>query len=153
MISLRRLGEPSVLKENKAKWQGRYLEELAKSPGKRPSSSQYAHAEVMQTLEAMSFHKCFYCEQSTKTSKEVDHYIDVAEDPGRAFEWTNLYLTCGGGKHGCNNKLTNGSVPVADCLDSCNPTDRPEAHLTFVDEAGRRGGQRKPRPSRLPASL
>jgi len=134
MISLRRLDEPSVLKENKAKWLARYLEDRAKSPGKRPSSSQYAHAEVVQTLEAMSFHKCFYCEQSTKAGNEVDHYIEVAEDPGQAFEWTNLYLTCGGGRHGCNNKIANASLPVANCLDPCNPADRPEDHLTFDDE-------------------
>ncbi len=131
MIPIRRLAEPQVLAENKARWTAKYLEERMKSPGKRPSSSQYAHRDVVATLERMSFHKCFYCEQSTKQCKrEVDHYIEVAERPDLAFEWSNLYLSC----DGCNDKLPNRSIPAAECLDPCDASAKPAEHLTYDDE-------------------
>ncbi|KYF71588.1 hypothetical protein BE11_26830 [Sorangium cellulosum] len=80
----------------------------------------------------MSHHKCFYCEQSTKqTRREVDHYIDVAEDPARAFTWTNLYLSC----WECNHqKQPHRAIPTTDCLDPCAPDAQPSAHLVFDDE-------------------
>ena len=80
----------------------------------------------------MSFHKCFCCEQSTKEcGKEIDHFIEVSEDPDGAFVWTNLYLAC----TKCNDKLPNRTVPVADCLDPCDPVVEPREHLTFDKEA------------------
>lgn len=131
MIPLKRLDEPRVLAENKDKWLTAYRAELAATPKKRPHSAKYAHKEIKSTLEAMSFHKCFYCEQSTKQSTpEVDHYIEVAEQPDLAFKWENLYLSC----QGCNDKLPNRSVPVTDCLDPCDPSTQPADHLTFTDE-------------------
>jgi uncharacterized protein (TIGR02646 family) len=131
MMGLKRLPEPRVLKENAARWSEKYQAERAQSPKKRPSTSQYAHEEVKAALQAMSFHKCFYCEQSTKqTRPEVDHYIDVSERPDLAFEWTNLYLSC----RECNDKLPFTSIQPSDCLDPCDPDVRPEEHLTFEDE-------------------
>jgi 5-methylcytosine-specific restriction endonuclease McrA len=131
MMALKRLPEPRVLTENKARWSEKFQAERAQSPKKRPSTSQYAHKEVVQALQAMSFHKCFYCEQSTKQAKpEVDHYIEVSERPDLAFEWTNLYLSC----RECNDKLPVTSIPPSDCLDPCALDVRPEEHLTFEDE-------------------
>jgi hypothetical protein len=131
VIRLERLGVPQVLAENKDRWLAKYLEERAKDGKRRPPSAQYAHEQVVSTLEAMSCHKCFYCEQSTKQcKKEVDHYIEVAEPPDRAFDWTNLYLSC----DGCNDKLPNKTIPAADCLDPCDPSVVPAEHLTFDDE-------------------
>jgi 5-methylcytosine-specific restriction endonuclease McrA len=131
MIPLRRLEEPRVLAESRERWRDKYLEERAKSPKKRPPHAQYAHKDIVATLEAMSFHKCFYCEQSTKQGKpEVDHYIEVAERPDRAFEWSNLYLSC----NGCNDKLPNTSIPAADCLDPCDASAPPAEHLTYDEE-------------------
>jgi hypothetical protein len=134
MIPLKRLEEPTVLQKNKQQWLTSFLAKREKKPGARPESTQYAHKDIVTRLEAMSFHKCFYCEQSTKPCKAVDHYIEVAEKPEGAFEWTNLYLTCGGGRSGCNNKEPNRSIPVTDCLDPCHPESRPEDHITYVDE-------------------
>lgn len=110
MMALKRLPEPRVLAENKARWSEKYQAERAQSPKKRPSGSQYAHKEVVETLQSMSFHKCFYCEQSTKqTRPEVDHYVEVSERPDLAFEWANLYLSC----RECNDKLPFKSIPPA----------------------------------------
>ena len=54
MIPIRRLDEPEVLKKNKAKWLAAFMERRAVEPGKRPQSSQYAHEQVVRTLEGMS---------------------------------------------------------------------------------------------------
>ncbi|HZF56093.1 MAG TPA: HNH endonuclease [Polyangiaceae bacterium] len=132
MIPVKRLPEPGVLAKNKDRWCAAFLEQRAKDPEKRPSSKQYAHPDVVSTLEAMSYHKCFYCEQSTKPTKgEVDHHVEVAEEPGRAFDWTNLYLSCWGCNH---HKQPNRAVPVVDCIDPCDPRTQPSEHLTFDDE-------------------
>ncbi|WP_437722833.1 HNH endonuclease [Sorangium sp. So ce861] len=139
MIPIKRLPAPDVLARNGERWRTAFLEERAKDPQKRPSSKRYAHPDIVSTLEAMSHHKCFYCEQSTKqTRREVDHYIDVAEDPARAFAWANLYLSC----WECNRqKQPHRSIPVTDCLDPCAPDARPSEHLTFEEELIRaRGG-------------
>ena len=132
MIRLRRLPEPQVLCKNKDKWQKTYLAERAADPAKRPSSRQYAHRDIVDALRGMSFHKCFYCEQSTKDSRaEVDHHVEVAVAPERAFDWHNLYLSC----PDCNRKkLDHAAVSVVSCLDPCNETVDPVEHLTFEDE-------------------
>ncbi len=131
MISIKRLAEPKVLQKNGTKWRGKFIE----SEKKRPPSSQYAHEEIKNTLDAMSFNKCFYCECKLGEGKddrsEVDHHIEVAEKPKLAFEWTNLYLAC----HGCNSKKLNDSqISVSECLDPCDPAVNPADHLTFEKE-------------------
>ena len=144
MIRLTRFAaEPRILAEKKVEWLAAYRLTLAKEPRKRPPSSQYAHKEIVDSLERMSSHKCFYCEQSTKEStREIDHFIEVAEDPDGAFVWANLYLAC----VRCNDKLPNRTVPASDCLDPCDPLVEPLAHLTFEKEAIRpRSGSAKGR--------
>lgn len=89
MIQVERLAEPEVLCRHKDDWCRSFLEERGRDPKKRPHSTRYAHEEIVSTLEAMSHHKCFYCEQSTKGARaEVDHHVDVADQPDLAF-------TCG----------------------------------------------------------
>ncbi len=135
MINIQRLPEPDILKKNKAKWMKAFLEKRAKGDIKRPSHSQYAHQQIRDTLGAMSFHKCFYCECKVGVGKdgnpEVDHHIEVSEEPKSAFKWSNLYLSC----QGCNRgKLDNSQIPVSECLDPCDLTENPADHLTFDDE-------------------
>jgi uncharacterized protein (TIGR02646 family) len=132
VIPIARLLEPEVLAKHKDRWLAAFLDQHAKDRQKRPSSKQYAHPGVVSTLKAMSHHKCFYCEQSTKESRsEVDHHVGVAEDPTRAFTWANLYLSC----YECNrHKERHRSIPVTDCLDPCAPEVRPSEHLTFEEE-------------------
>lgn len=79
----------------------------------------------------MSYHKCFYCEIKVDTGNdEVDHYIEVAESPEKAFDWDNLYLSCAD----CNRKkLPNTTIPAGNCIDPCG-CDHPAEHLTFEDE-------------------
>ncbi len=132
MISITRLPEPPILREKKDRWLAVYLERRASNSSERPNSRQYAHREIRDTLAAMSFHKCFYCETKLRDSEgEVDHYIEVTEEPARAFDWDNLYLSC----HDCNKrKLPNAMLPVVACLDPCAPEEDPASHLTFDDD-------------------
>ena len=94
MIHLERLNKPSILVQKEQQWKDDYFNSPDK---KRPDSSKYAHNEILEQLTSISFHKCFYCERKLKgVSKEVDHYLEVADENGRekAFEWENLFLSC-----------------------------------------------------------
>lgn len=126
-----------MLVTKKAEWTAAFLAKRAAKPGTRPESRRgYAHPEVRAALEAMSHYKCFYCERSVKGDEgeqkaEVDHYIEVAQRPELAFEWTNLYLAC----RECNKaKMGHATISVEDCLDPCDETAEPEKHLIFEDE-------------------
>lgn len=132
MISVTRLPEPSILTQKKEKWLAAFLKKRELKPGTRPDSRQYGHQEIRETLEAMSFHKCFYCEHRlVETKGEVDHYVEVAEKSEWAFEWNNLYLSC----PACNRgKLFNTAIPASDCLDPCDITKIPSEYLAFDDE-------------------
>jgi hypothetical protein len=129
VIPLRRTNEPRVLAENRDKWLEKFREKRAATPGHRPPSSQYAHEDIVLALEAMSFKKCFYCEALAE-SREVDHYVEVAEQPERAFIWENLYLSC----KLCQSKARHQEIAVTDCLDPCDPAVAPRDHLDFIDE-------------------
>lgn len=142
MIPVARLDEPRVLAEHKEEWTRAFLEKHAQDPNVRPRSERYAHREVKATLAAMSHHKCFYCEGSTKEeAPEVDHHVEVARRPDLAFEWQNLHLAC----KGCNQaKKRAVAIPAAECLDPCLPGVDPSEHLAFEDEIIRaRDGSRR----------
>ncbi len=131
MIPIKRLEEPEILKAKKAQWDQTYRDRCAKKPDAKPRHNQYAHEEVKCRLQAMSYHKCFYCEQSVKDRCEVDHYIEVAERPDLAHDWKNLYLAC----FDCNHKKQRNSViPVAECIDPCDTCIDPSEHLAFKGE-------------------
>lgn len=129
MIRIQRLEEPDVLKTKKAQWDRAYQDRRAKKAGAKAWSSQYGHEEIKCRLQAMSHHKCFYCEQRVKENCEVDHYIDVAERPELAHDWRNLYLAC----CECNRrKQPNKVIPVDKCLDPCDVSVDPAEHLAFA---------------------
>ncbi len=134
MIRIKRLPEPEILSKNKGKWLDKYLKRKQSAPGARPSSRQYGHPDIRNVLKAMSFGKCFYCEcklGEKEGDEEVDHYVEVGENPKLAFEWENLYLSC----YGCNRKkMPNKSIPATDCVDPCDTNEDPALHLTFEDE-------------------
>ena len=120
MRHIERLPKPAILREKEAEWQEKYEEKLAENPKARPDNSKYAHRQITDTLYAMSYGKCFYCE--TKLSggnKEVDHYVEVALDHSKAYDWSNLYLAC----TNCNDKLDNEAIPVTEALDPCTDSD------------------------------
>ena len=79
MIPIAREAEPEILREKNAEW----LTKFVASGNKRPPSKQYAHAQVVTTLHAMSHGKCFYCE--SKGPLSVDHYIECVSTGATTF--------------------------------------------------------------------
>ncbi|MGL4584236.1 MAG: hypothetical protein ACRCVU_14790 [Flavobacterium sp.] len=130
MRHINRLNKPQKLVDNEEVWTERFI-----ASGKdRPNSTQYGHIEIKEALARSSFYKCFYSEVKFNDLSEaqVDHYVEVSEDPSKAFEWENLYLS-----HKDSNvgKITNRALPNMDCLDPCTATDAEiEEHLDFEDE-------------------
>lgn len=128
MIRLERTARPDILSRKAEGWTNAFVATRSVDPKHRPDSRQYAHREVREALRDMSRAKCFYCEtQLAEADETVDHFVEVADDDSLAFEWTNLYLCCGG----CQAKRT--SVPRDDALDPCGDIE-PYEHLTFDDE-------------------
>ena len=124
MISLKRLPEPRILRERGPQWTREFLA----SNDPRPRSNRYRHKEIKQTLQAISFGKCFYCEQMLAEGEaEIDHYVEVAKDRRLAYAWTNLYWSC----RGCIDKLPEDTIPCNTCLDPFDPDVDPSDHLTY----------------------
>ncbi len=71
MIRIERLPEPEILKKKKEKWLALYLQKLKDTPGARPPSGKYAHREIRETLESMSFHKCFFCDGPFLSNRHI----------------------------------------------------------------------------------
>jgi uncharacterized protein (TIGR02646 family) len=131
MIRVERLACPDILERKASEWSARFVQRYENGELKRPSSKQYAHQEILACLAAMSHRKCFYCETLLDENEfTVDHYIEVARDPERAFDWANLYLCCSGCQHGCKET----TISRAECLDPCDPDVDPAEHLCFEDE-------------------
>lgn len=132
MRHIDRLHIPTILAEKQKEWLKKYKAKLEADPKARPDGSKYAHKQIKDTLYAMSSGKCFYCETKLSgVNKEVDHFIEVAIDHSKAFEWENLYLAC----TNCNDKLDNNVVPVVDVLDPCKDSDEEiQRHIFFVEE-------------------
>lgn len=132
MRHITRLAKPEILIEKEKEWQEKYEAKLDENPHARPDHSRYAHKQINDRLYAMSFGKCFYCE--TKLSggnREVDHFVEVAYDHGKAYDWENLYLSC----TNCNDKLDANTIPVTDVLDPCRDSDEEiEANISFERE-------------------
>lgn len=127
MIRLNRLPKPPILEQNEIGWRDDYLAKRREKPNLRPESRKYRHQEILDSLQAMSFNKCFYCEQLMDSiTPEVDHYQEVTSHPELAFEWTNLYLAC----PECNLKIR--TIPISDCIDPCQ--EDPSEYLTFRGE-------------------
>lgn len=132
MRHIKRLPKPAILKEKQLEWQEKYDAKLAADPHARPDNSKYAHKEIKDALYAMSYGKCFYCETRLSGGyKEVDHFIEVSIDQGKAYEWENLYLSCSN----CNDKLDHATIPVTEALDPCRDSDEEiQRNITYVDE-------------------
>ncbi len=132
MRHIERLPEPAILKEKQAEWQEKYEAKLAIDPQARPDNNKYAHKEIKDSLYAMSYGKCFYCESKLSGgNKEVDHFVEVAIDHSKAYEWDNLYLSC----TNCNDKIDHKAIPVTDALDPCSDSEEViRNNITFVDE-------------------
>ena len=131
MISIERRPAPEVLVRRREEWLAKFLAKRTADPKARPDSSKYAHEDIKLALQSMSHGKCFYCEAKPDSGTEVDHHVEVADDPALAFTWSNLYLCC----RRCNQaKKGAKDVPLAECLDPCATGSEPAEHLTFDDE-------------------
>lgn len=132
MRHIERYSEPEILKRQHEKWKAAYEEKLRLNSQARPDVSKYRHKEILDALGSLSFHKCFYCESILSNPlAEVDHFVEVAEAPSLAYEWTNLYLSC----RNCNRKLPNRTIPVTTVLDPCRDSDEEiRQEITFKDE-------------------
>lgn len=129
MRHIDRLPIPQILNNKQKEWQIKFDEKLKENPKARPDSSKYGHKDIRDQLNSCSFNKCFYCESKlTGTSREIDHYVEVAIDPSLAFEWTNLYLSC----NNCNNKLDHNTIPITEVLNPCVDSDEEiQKHIAF----------------------
>lgn len=129
MRHIERVAKPEILEKKEEEWISKFLA----SEKSRPDSSKYGNPKIRERLHTMSHGKCFYCETLLEagTAKEIDHFIEVAEDKSLAYRWDNLYLACSN----CNAKVPNRSIPASSVLDPCHDTDEEIAkHLTFEDE-------------------
>ena len=130
MIHIDRLSKPEILVRKEKEW----IDNFIASNKKRPDNSKYGHKQIRNSLNSMSFHKCFYCERKlTGIPNEIDHYIEVADPSGKnlAFKWENLFLAC----DNCNNKLKNTDIPVSSALNPCINSDTEiQENITFKDE-------------------
>lgn len=131
MIAIEREPEPEILRRKAAEWLTKYLAKRGEDSKMRPDSSKYAHDDVVAALQRMSHSKCFYCESKPDDGTEVDHHIEIADDPSLAFAWANLYLSC----TRCN-QAKKGAKHVShdECIDPCASGSDPAVHLTFDDE-------------------
>jgi uncharacterized protein (TIGR02646 family) len=131
VIPIERRPEPEILKHKKAEWSVKFLAKRAENPKTRPDSSKYAHEDIVAVLRSMSHGKCYYCEAKPEDGTEVDHHVEVADDPSHAFTWENLYLSCGRCNHA---KRGSKDILLTDCVDPCAAGSDPAQHLTFDDE-------------------
>lgn len=129
MIRIDREPEPEHLANKKDEWLRKFLAKRSDNPSARPDSSKYAHPNIKRALERMSHGKCFYCELELD-SGQVDHHVEVADEPKLAFTWENLYLSCAR----CNQAKRHKHTKLEDCVDPCAPDSRPDEHLTFDDD-------------------
>lgn len=132
MRHIERFPMPAILRDKQKEWQEKYEKKLVENSKARPDNSKYAHKDIKDTLYAMSYGKCFYCESKLSGgNKEVDHFIEVSVDHSKAYEWENLYLACSN----CNDKLPHEAIPVTEALDPCRDGDEViQQNITYVDE-------------------
>jgi uncharacterized protein (TIGR02646 family) len=112
MIHIERLPKPNILLEKEHEWTDKFIH----SGKTRPDNTKYGHKTILQTLQSMSFTKCFYCEQKlTGVASEIDHLIEVNIEKKQAYSWENLYLSC----ENCNHKINHLSISIHDVLIPC----------------------------------
>lgn len=83
------------------------------APASLSKMAKYDGSDVHEALQQCFFGKCYICENKDPLDINIEHFIPKDEDKGRAYDWDNLYLSCGR----CNNiKLAKHN----ELLDCCN---------------------------------
>jgi uncharacterized protein (TIGR02646 family) len=119
--------KPKILEDNAQKWTEEYLFNKNLNP-KYKHYWHNCHDELFMALSILTAEHCSYCDkypldERSKADVQIDHFkpISYVEFRDLAFEWTNLYLACGG----CNKSK---SAQYSDLLirpddEFYNPTD------------------------------
>ncbi len=128
MRGLIRLLEPNILRRKKAEW----LQKLIESGKTRPDSTKYGNPKIRLQLNTISNYKCYYCESLLKeVPSEIDHFVEVACDLNKSYDWANLYLAC----DNFNKKIPHNEIQVESVLDPFRDNDEEiRNHIIFDDE-------------------
>jgi uncharacterized protein (TIGR02646 family) len=105
--SLKRIqSEPQILKEKGQEWTKYFVDKRtqnAKHQHTWHKDGVNYHDELSQALGQITEYHCSYCDEypldeRAKIDNQIDHFkpISIAEFYHLAYEWTNLYLSCGG---------------------------------------------------------
>ncbi len=101
--SKRRLIRNNYLLVDKAEeWTEKYLFNKNQNP-KHEHHWHGCHDEIYMALSMLTAEHCSYCDkypldERAKSDVQIDHFKPISDIGFRflAFEWTNLYLACGG---------------------------------------------------------
>lgn len=119
--------KPQILADKAKEWTEEYLFKKGQNPKHKHYWHNY-HDEIFMSLSMLTAEHCSYCDkypldERGKSDVQIDHFKPVSYPEFRvlAFEWTNLYLSCGG----CNkSKLAQYSdLIIRPDDENYNPTD------------------------------
>lgn len=119
MRNVTRTERPACLTTHGRRWTKEYLEAVATGDkdliGRR--RKKYNHPEVRSELDAMYRNLCCYCESQVGPVRadQIEHRMPVDDFPGRAFDWVNLHLACGG-CNGLKSNKWNASHSILDAV-------------------------------------
>lgn len=128
MIGLKKLGEPSVLKDNKAQWTQEYVDAKAADNVSDAIKYRYRHPEIKVQIRAETSDKCAYCESKVTHTYpgDIEHIVPHSIFHNLIVEWSNLTLACGE----CNRRKRDYFSNEEPLI---NPyIDNPEEHLYVV---------------------
>lgn len=128
--------EPQILIEKSKEWTEKFLEKRQQNPTHKLSWRKGAtnyHDEIVKALGNLTHNHCSYCDkypldERGKIDLQIDHFkpISKPEFTRLAYDWTNLFLACGG----CNKpKLAQyNDLILRPDADDYNPS-----HFFFFD--------------------
>lgn len=141
MILVKRLKEPVILRNNKAKWLSDYLAAITThnlAPTKKnkdkvtSKENKYRQTDIKGSLKLMFADKCAYCESyiGHVSYGHIEHFRPKSKYPKQCFNWNNLLLGC----EVCNGAQYKG-IKFPQKKDNgplVNPSkEDPFAYLTF----------------------
>jgi uncharacterized protein (TIGR02646 family) len=93
---------PKVLEDNAQAWTEEYILKK-KQNSKHQHHWHNSHDKIYIALSTLTAEHCSYCDkypldERAKSDVQIDHFKPISKLEFRilAYEWTNLYLSCGG---------------------------------------------------------